>query len=1161
MITTTPDTLSATEDQVKTYTAAAVLANDGTDTGSLSLVSVTSGVGGLVSLLDGTITFTPDANFNGPASFTYTVSDGNGGFTTETAIVNVGAVNDAVTVESPSDLAPLIQGQQIWLDMCSISDVDAAFDPDATYTVTVTASDGYLLPTTSIGGVITIIFDDGGDGLPPGIPLTGHGTLEDINTWLAGIQYTTANVGNSNITVTVTDSFSPSGSGPVTSDTNVINLTVVPPHVAPTGVNSTIQVDEHGLRVFTLSDFGFADADGDSLVSVHFDMENSDGTVYYDPDGGHIANAVAINGLETETGLYYISVEDIVAGKVFYRPPAGSTGAGVDTFKFDLYDSGAVGGLGENASFGNVITVNVSDVANAAPVLDLSGPNLPWEYWEDSHSTQATYWENGAPALLAKWVVSDRGATVTDVDSANFDGGTLGVGIVSYGEATDLLTILHQGSAAGEIGVSGASVAFGGVEIGTFTGGAGTTPLIITFNANATAETVQALIRRIAYSSTSDYPGLGETYPGERDRRVNFVLTDGDGAISEVTYSGVAIITNSDPAQTVNDAVSTTEGSTQTGNLILNDLHDGGLPLQIAAVNGSSGAVGGQILLTSGALLTVNADGSYIYDPNGAFDHLAQTGLGASNDTATDSFTYTLADGDTATVTVTISGLYSAPHSIKGTSAKNALTGTAFDDMIDGLFGADTMSGGGGNDTYTVNQADDVVVEAAASGNDTIISSVSYILSANVENITLTGAGAKNATGNGLSNVLTGSGGDNILDGGVGADSMMGGGGDDIYIVDNLGDTVSELAGGGLDIVQSSVTYSLSANVERLILTGTAAINGSGNNSGNILIGNAGRNILDGGFGADQMSGGNDNDIYFVNDVADVVTEASNNGHDIVRSSVSYTLGDFIEEAKLIGGGNTNATGNFRRNWLNGNGGDNTLMGLEGDDRLNGGSGADTLIGGTGNDIYVIDISGDTVQELAGQGIDEVQTSISYTLGNDIENLTIAGKGSHDGTGNVLANIITGNGAANTLRGQGGDDTLSGGLGIDTLLGGAGTDILSGGAGNDIMTGGTGEDGFRFDTALNAATNVDAITDFVVADDTIHLSRTMFTGIASNGTLASGAFHLGTVAGDAGDRILYDAATGNIFYDADGAGGAAQILFAKVTAGTSLTNLDFTAFI
>ena len=147
--------------------------------------------------------------------------------------------------------------------------------------------------------------------------------------------------------------------------------------------------------------------------------------------------------------------------------------------------------------------------------------------------------------------------------------------------------------------------------------------------------------------------------------------------------------------------------------------------------------------------------------------------------------------------------------------------------------------------------------------------------------------------------------------------------------------------------------------------------------------------------------------------------------------------------------------------------------------------------------------------------------------------------------------MIIGNGAANTLTGAGGNDTLNGA---------AGNDHLRGGTGNDTLRGGDGADGFYFDTALDASLNVDTILDFNAAADTIHLDLAVFTGLSGAGTLASGAFRLGTAAADADDRILYDQASGTIYYDADGNCAGAAVQFAQVTAGTVLSEVDFFAY-
>jgi len=229
----------------------------------------------------------------------------------------------------------------------------------------------------------------------------------------------------------------------------------------------------------------------------------------------------------------------------------------------------------------------------------------------------------------------------------------------------------------------------------------------------------------------------------------------------------------------------------------------------------------------------------------------------------------------------------------------------------------------------------------------------------------------------------------------------------------------------------------------------------------------------------------------------------------------------------------------------------NVLVGNSASNILNGGVGADTMNGGLGNDTYAVDNVGDQVVEASSTGgIDRVNSSISYSLTARVENLVLTGSAAINGTGNGLDNSISGNSGNNVLKGIGGGDSLVGQGGADHLYGGAGIDLLSGGAGADA---------FHFDTVLNATTNVDDMVDFTPAADSVLLDRAIFTALSA-GTLAAGAFVLGTSAGDADDRILYDAASGQIFYDRDGTGAAAPVLFATVLANTALTNADFIAY-
>jgi Ca2+-binding RTX toxin-like protein len=237
--------------------------------------------------------------------------------------------------------------------------------------------------------------------------------------------------------------------------------------------------------------------------------------------------------------------------------------------------------------------------------------------------------------------------------------------------------------------------------------------------------------------------------------------------------------------------------------------------------------------------------------------------------------------------------------------------------------------------------------------------------------------------------------------------------------------------------------------VESLTLTGSSAINGTGNTLNNTLIGNAGDNILDGGTGNDTLIGGLGNDTYIVNTLSDIVTENAGEGTDTVQSSITWTLGDNLDNLTLTGTTAINGTGNSL---------DNTLTGNTGNNVLDGGLGNDTLIGKAGNDTYIVDSASDTITELAGEGTDTVKSSISWTLGDNLENLTLTGTTTLSGTGNILDNILTANSAGSILDGSDGNDTLIGGIGNDTLFGGNGNDSLVGGLGSDLLTGGTGND-------------------------------------------------------------------------------------------------------
>lgn len=620
---------------------------------------------------------------------------------------------------------------------------------------------------------------------------------------------------------------------------------------------------------------------------------------------------------------------------------------------------------------------------------------------------------------------------------------------------------------------------------------------------------------------------------------------------------------------------------------------------------------------------------------------------------------------------------------LRGMAGNDSLSGLVGDDWLDGGAGIDTLRGGLGDDIYLVDNASDSVIENSNEGTDTAQSSVSYTLASNVENLVLTGSSAINATGNALNNQLTGNGAANILNGAAGADTLLGGAGNDTYVVDDANDVIYETStvtsvidAGGVDLVQVAIatsggSYSLGQFIEKATLTNTVAFNLTGNATNNTLTGNTAANILDGGVGVDTLVGGLGDDTYIVDltsagGIEDTITEAASAGTDTVQlrgistnpTVATLTLGTTLENLDASNTSNSllNLTGNTANNLLIGNAANNVL---------NGGTGADSLLGGAGNDTYLLDNAGDLVFETTSLnsstdagGVDLVQVAIAtasgtYTLTNYVENASISSKVAYNLTGNGLDNTLIGNAAANTLNGGNGNDNLTGGNGIDTFIvgagidtitdlgaggadilqvsvgatanatiktawtassvtsnagianistaglavnlsavttsgsagysvtntgaatkltgssfadsltgaagndtiaGGDGNDVLSGGLGNDNLTGGAGNDVFVFNSAPNATSNKDTITDFVSGSDKLQLSKAVFTGLGlQTGNLSSAQFWSGanlTGGHDADDRVVYDSKSGALYYDADGIGGSAAVQIAVIGTST-----------
>jgi len=428
-----------------------------------------------------------------------------------------------------------------------------------------------------------------------------------------------------------------------------------------------------------------------------------------------------------------------------------------------------------------------------------------------------------------------------------------------------------------------------------------------------------------------------------------------------------------------------------------------------------------------------------------------------------------------------------------GGDGNDTLYGDAHADMLSGDDDNDTLKGGGGADVLN-----------GGSGTDT----ASYIGSLQGVSISLDAGVAEGgeAQGDTFSSIenLTGSAYHDELWGDVNANVLRGMNGNDT--LKGAGGTDTLWGGNGHD--------------ELL-----------GNDDADTLRGEAGNDVLDGGAGLDTMAGGLDDDIYYVDHAYDVVNESAGQGIDEVRTSVSYTLtaGADVETLRTT---NDNGTGFIQ---LIGNGSGNHIIGNNGANVLDGRGGTDQCEGRGGDDQYIVDNASDTITEAGGEGNDTAYATVSYTLndGADVETLQTTAPGF------MTAINLTGNDTGNVVRGN------------------AGNNILNGGGGNDELTGYGGQDAFLFNTVLNAATNVDVITDFNVADDTIRLDDAIFSSSLGLGNISAGEFVIGAAALDANDRIIYDSGTGALSYDSDGVGGTAAIQFAELNPGLALTYLDF----
>jgi parallel beta-helix repeat protein len=544
-----------------------------------------------------------------------------------------------------------------------------------------------------------------------------------------------------------------------------------------------------------------------------------------------------------------------------------------------------------------------------------------------------------------------------------------------------------------------------------------------------------------------------------------------------------------------------------TGNAAANNLESFG---GADTINGGGGA---------DTLQGGDGDDVYIVDNAGVqIVEKANGGLGGY-DRVFASVNHTLAsqvEELTLTGTANLTGI--------GNTGANTLNGNAGHNVLDGGAGADRMKGGLGNDTYYVDHTQDIVIEAAGEGIDTIVSSISIPvaspLAANVENLVLIDPAnpndplakwAKDGAGNQLNNLIVGNSTDNKLYGYGGDDTLIGGGGNDT-----------------LDGGEGNDTVQFSGNHTNYAITGTGANKtvAGGTTGTDTLLNIEVLQFADGKFVGDT---------WVPNPVAPPPPPVNTGNEVVVRNggAGSETLNgrDNIDDVMKGLGGNDTIRGRGGNDSLSGGSGNDKVYGDGGDDRVNGDSGNDLVYGGSGNDRAYGSTGNDKVYGSAG--IDRVY-----------------GGSGHD-----------------TVDGGSGNDWVYGDSGNDRVYGGTGDDVVNGGAGNDRLYGGAGSDAFVFNTRLGTAStdrqvNFDTVVDFNVKYDSFLLDNAIFRKLGS-GTLANPTelnaeyFVTGSKAREQDDYLIYNKKTGVLSYDADGSGSKQAVEFAQLSKNLALTHKDF----
>lgn len=931
-----------------------------------------------------------------------------------------------------------------------------------------------------------------------------------------------------------------------TATVTIVALNDAPVNPVPGSPLSAAEDVPVSLTMLRVSD---ADADpATQKLTVTLAASSGTFTVSTTIPGGLTPNDIAGNGTAsvTLTGTQN-ELNTLFAAALGVRYVRNDNGSAVATITMTTSDQGASGGAAQSDV--DSFAVNVADT-NEAPVLG---------------AISAT------GAALENILTGIAGAgTVTDADSVDFAGGTLTVAFTFNAQsAQDQLRIVSNGS----LTVSGNVLSVSGTDVGTFTGGgAGAGALVISFNAAATPAAAQAVLRGIAYLNTSDAPTTSS-------RSITYTLVDGDGTAGggtdTVTFIQAISVTAVNDAPAGVDATRTTaEDTTLTlaavdfpftdpennalSAVVIDSLPTSGTLLYDSDGAGPTAPVAvtvGQVItaadLAAGRLTfvpTANANGS----PYASFGFRVRDGGGTTNggiDTDPVANTLTINVTPVDDLPVAVADAVSTPENVVVT----ALAVVANDTDIDGgpkavatiagqavvasssvtlPSGATVTLNADGTLRYNPNNAFNYLIspaQATATGAQTptqATDSFTYTLnggSSTTVTVTVTGV---DGTGD-------------RLNGGAGDNSVTGTSAND-YIDLSQGGADSAVGGDGNDAIFFGTAFG----------AGDTADGGAGTNDQLGLQGNYPALTLSG----TQVTG------------VEVVAVLPGFSYAITTTDDLIAAGGKLTFYANPGAGNSfslNASAETNGTLLvYGGAGSDTIVTGAGNDGIYFGPGAfnaatDTVNGGAGtNDQFALD--GDYTLTLTGAMLQNIEV-IALLAGTPADNadyvITLAD--SLVASGGSLTLYAVSVSAPVTIDASAEVDgaiRIFGALGNDTLTGGGGADWIWGNSGDDTLRGGGGADRFHF---TSPAGGVDTIADFSTAQgDKIELLGSGF-GALAGGPLSVSAFVVGGAATTADQRVVYDSATGNLFWDADGSGAGAAVLIAKLTGAPALAAADF----